>query len=89
MLSEYFAFDITPDEKIESLPVLLKGYTPNLDKLPNFLMRLGPQVSVAVATHSFELYAELTRLTGRRKRNVLIHFSVSLPISMCLAHCQP
>jgi DNA mismatch repair protein MLH1 len=26
------------------VPLLLRGYTPNLDKLPNFLMRLGPQV---------------------------------------------
>lgn len=27
-----------------ALPLLLRGYTPNLDRLPLFLMRLGPQV---------------------------------------------
>jgi DNA mismatch repair protein MLH1 len=45
MLSDYFALDISADGMVESLPVLLRDYTPNLDKLPNFLMRLGPQVS--------------------------------------------
>ena len=45
MLSEYFSLDITTDGLVTSIPILLKDYTPNLDKLPNFLMRLGPQVS--------------------------------------------
>ena len=31
---------------LESLPLLLKDYVPNLDRLPDFLMRLGPQVCV-------------------------------------------
>ncbi|TFK67600.1 DNA mismatch repair protein MutL [Pluteus cervinus] len=44
MLSEYFALDITEEGNIESLPLLLPDYTPSLDNLPNFLMRLGPQV---------------------------------------------
>ncbi|KAJ6631150.1 DNA binding protein [Mycena sp. CBHHK59/15] len=44
MLAEYFAFNISPAGLIESLPLLLRDYTPNLDKLPSFLMRLGPQV---------------------------------------------
>lgn len=44
MLSDYFALDITEDGNLESLPLLLRDYTPNLDKLPNFVMRLGPQV---------------------------------------------
>jgi DNA mismatch repair protein MLH1 len=44
MLSEYFSFNITPTGLIESLPLLLRDYTPNLDKLPCLLMRLGPQV---------------------------------------------
>ena len=30
--------------ELESLPLLLRNYVPNLDKLPLFLMRLGPQV---------------------------------------------
>jgi DNA mismatch repair protein MLH1 len=44
MLAEYFSFNITPTGLIESLPLLLRDYTPNLDKLPSLLMRLGPQV---------------------------------------------
>jgi DNA mismatch repair protein MLH1 len=47
MLAEYFSLGITEDGMVESLPILLRGYTPNLDKLPSFLMRLGPQVSSA------------------------------------------
>jgi len=45
MLAEYFSVCITPDGMVESLPLLLRDYTPNLDKLPGFLMRLGPQVN--------------------------------------------
>ncbi|KIK94933.1 hypothetical protein PAXRUDRAFT_141840 [Paxillus rubicundulus Ve08.2h10] len=44
MLTEYFAMDITPDGEVQTLPHLLKEYTPDLNKLPAFLMRLGPQV---------------------------------------------
>ena len=46
MLSEYFSLDISESGLVESLPLLLRDYTPNLDHLPNFLMRLGPEVSV-------------------------------------------
>lgn len=45
MLKEYFLLEISDDGLVESLPLLLKGYIPNLDKLPLFLMRIGPQVS--------------------------------------------
>lgn len=44
MLEEYYSFGISVDGKVETLPMLLRDYTPNLDKLPLFLMRLGPQV---------------------------------------------
>jgi len=44
MLQEYFAMNITENGNVESLPLLLSNYTPNLDRLPLFLMRLGPQV---------------------------------------------
>lgn len=36
--------EITPEGNLVSLPLLLRGYTPNLARLPLFLMRLGPQV---------------------------------------------
>ncbi|OJT01730.1 DNA mismatch repair protein Mlh1 [Trametes pubescens] len=44
MLQEYFSLGISADGRVETLPMLLRDYTPNLDKLPLFLMRLGPQV---------------------------------------------
>jgi DNA mismatch repair protein MLH1 len=44
MLSEYFSLDISPDGDILSLPVLLKGYTPNITKLPKFLIALANNV---------------------------------------------
>lgn len=44
MLQEYFSFEISDDGQLLTLPLLLKGYTPSLAKLPRFLMRLGPGV---------------------------------------------
>lgn len=44
MLVEYFSIDITEDGKLESFPLMLKGYLPSLAKLPRFLIRLGPFV---------------------------------------------
>jgi DNA mismatch repair protein MLH1 len=46
MLREYFSLGITTEGMVDSLPVLIHDFTPNLDKLPLFLMRLGPQVSM-------------------------------------------
>ncbi len=45
MLREYFSLGITIEGMVDSLPLLIHDFTPNLDKLPLFLMRLGPQVS--------------------------------------------
>ena len=44
MLQEYFSLEISPDGSLLSIPLLIKGYTPSLAKLPRFLMRLGPCV---------------------------------------------
>lgn len=44
MLSQYFSFEVSPEGELVSLPLLIKGYTPSLAKLPRFLMRLGPCV---------------------------------------------
>lgn len=46
MLREYFSLGITTGGLVDCLPVLIHDFTPNLDKLPLFLMRLGPQVSL-------------------------------------------
>lgn len=45
MLIEYFQLEISESGELLSLPLLLKGYTPSLIKLPQFLMRLGPCVN--------------------------------------------
>ncbi|EPS97454.1 hypothetical protein FOMPIDRAFT_1166598 [Fomitopsis schrenkii] len=54
MLEEYYSFGISVDGKVETLPMLLRDYTPNLDKLPLFLMRLGPQVDWTSEQKCFE-----------------------------------
>lgn len=50
MLDECFAMTINAQCELETLPLLLKEYTPNLDHLPQFLMRLGPEVCITLAT---------------------------------------
>lgn len=45
MIDEYFSLKINEDGKVESLPMILKGYAPNLDRLPHLLLCLGTQVS--------------------------------------------
>ncbi len=52
MLQEYFNLSISEKGLIETLPMLLRDYTPNLDKLPLFLMRLGPQVRPAFVSYN-------------------------------------
>ncbi|MCJ1465853.1 DNA mismatch repair protein [Pseudocyphellaria aurata] len=44
MLLEYFSMEISPVGELLSIPLLIKGYTPSMTKLPRFLMRLGPCV---------------------------------------------
>ena len=70
MLKDYFLFEITDDGLVESLPLLLKGYVPNLDKLPLFLMRLGPQVCPTLPTSAQTVaYIEPYRSTGIQRLN--------------------
>lgn len=47
MLLEYFSLTVSPENggEIHTLPLLVKGYTPSLAKLPRFLLRLGPHVN--------------------------------------------
>jgi hypothetical protein len=55
MLEEYFSMSVSEDGKVETLPLLLKGYTPNMDRLPEFLMRLGPGVGVFSSSYIFHI----------------------------------
>ncbi|KAL2260541.1 hypothetical protein VTK26DRAFT_5427 [Humicola hyalothermophila] len=45
MLLEYFSLEISPAGELLSIPLLVRGYTPSLAKLPRFLLRLGPHVN--------------------------------------------
>ncbi|KAI1812099.1 histidine kinase-like ATPase [Poronia punctata] len=45
MLHEYFSLEVSPAGELLSIPLLLKGYTPSMAKLPQFLLRLGPYVN--------------------------------------------
>jgi DNA mismatch repair protein MLH1 len=45
MLLEYFSFEISEKGDVITIPLLLKGYTPSIVKLPRFLLRLGPHVN--------------------------------------------
>ncbi|KAJ8073855.1 DNA mismatch repair protein Mlh1 [Marasmius tenuissimus] len=56
MLAEYFSLNISSIGLVESLPLLLRDYTPNLDKLPQLLMRLGPQVNWNSETECFDTF---------------------------------
>jgi DNA mismatch repair protein MLH1 len=44
MLIEYFGLDISSEGELQSIPLILRGYTPELCKLPAFLLRLGFEV---------------------------------------------
>ncbi|KAL9105995.1 MAG: hypothetical protein Q9227_008903 [Pyrenula ochraceoflavens] len=62
MLSEYFSLNITESGHLTSLPLLLRGYTPTLAKLPTFLLRLGPFVNWTDEKECFQTF--LTELAS-------------------------
>lgn len=57
MLNEYFSMEISDDETLTSLPLMLKGYMPSLAKLPRFLIRLGPFVDWTDEQKCFQSFA--------------------------------
>jgi len=56
MLLEYFTLEISPEGELMSIPLLMKGYTPSLAKLPRFLLRLGPHVNWRSEKECFETF---------------------------------
>ena len=44
MLLDYFSVEIDKEGRICSLPLLLDGYVPNLNRLPMFVLRLSTEV---------------------------------------------
>ncbi|OZJ05941.1 hypothetical protein BZG36_01261 [Bifiguratus adelaidae] len=55
MLLEYFSMEISEDGILKTLPLLLKSYTPNMAKLPLFMLRLGAEEKGCFQTLSREL----------------------------------
>ncbi len=56
MLIEYFSMDISDEGDLLSIPLLMKGYTPSLAKLPAFLLRLGPHVNWKAEKECFDTF---------------------------------
>ncbi|RYP44726.1 hypothetical protein DL768_008831 [Monosporascus sp. mg162] len=56
MLLEYFSLEVSPAGELLSIPLLLKGYTPSMAKLPQFLLRLGPHVDWTDEKACFESF---------------------------------
>lgn len=56
MLHEYFTLEISPAGELVSLPLLIRGYTPPMAKLPQFLLRLGPNVAWSDEKGCFETF---------------------------------
>lgn len=56
MLLEYFSIEISEMGELHSIPLLLKGYTPSLAKLPRFLLRLGPKVTWTSEKECFDTF---------------------------------
>lgn len=56
MLAEYFSLEFTEDAELLTIPLLVKGYTPSMAKLPNFLLRLGPHVDWTSEKACFESF---------------------------------
>lgn len=54
LMAEYFSLEITEQGELCSIPLLMKGYTPSLAKLPQFLLRLGPHVDWTSEKDCFE-----------------------------------
>ena len=46
MLKDYFSFEVDQEGRILTLPMLLHSHSPNLDRLPLFLVRLATEVSL-------------------------------------------
>ncbi|KAF9576426.1 DNA mismatch repair protein [Mortierella alpina] len=57
MLREYFSICITDDGQLSALPMMIKGYIPNLDKLPDFLWRLGSEINWTAEKACFQTLA--------------------------------
>lgn len=71
MLWDYFSMQISEEGAIETLPLLVSKYTPNLDLLPLFVIRLGTEVDWDSEAACFETFCrEVARFYAVRKPKV-------------------
>ncbi|KAG0308102.1 DNA mismatch repair protein [Dissophora globulifera] len=54
MLREYFSICITDDGEVTAIPMMIRGYIPNLEKLPDFLWRLGSEIDWTAEKSCFQ-----------------------------------
>lgn len=71
MLLEYFSMEITTDGNLVTLPLILRGYIPSMDKLPLFLLRLGTEVDWLHEQQCFDTFS----------RELAIFYSLDPPIN--------
>ncbi|CAO3612028.1 unnamed protein product [Mucor hiemalis] len=71
MLEVYFSVKISPEGYLVSLPLILRGYIPCLDKLPLFLLRLGTEVDWTEEQNCFDTFS----------RELAIFYSLDAPIN--------
>lgn len=45
MLEEYFSIHVDPNGNLSRLPIVLDQYTPEMDRVPEFILCLGNDVS--------------------------------------------
>ncbi|KAG0627652.1 hypothetical protein M758_2G218500 [Ceratodon purpureus] len=57
MLKEYFAIEIDELGNLCTLPVVLDQYTPDMDRLPSFVLNLGNNVDWETEMECFETFA--------------------------------
>ncbi|GAA5990002.1 hypothetical protein JCM5350_002364 [Sporobolomyces pararoseus] len=57
MIDEYFSIEINDQGELASLPVILPGHAPSLEKLPLFLLRIGIYVDWENESECFESLA--------------------------------
>lgn len=57
MLKEYFAIEIDDSGNLCTLPVVLDQYTPDMDRLPSFVLNLGNNVDWETEMECFETLA--------------------------------
>ncbi|KAL2911869.1 DNA mismatch repair protein Mlh1 [Polyrhizophydium stewartii] len=78
MLLEYFSIQVDGDGLLGALPVLMRDYVPNMDKLPEFVLRLGSHVNWDEERPCFQSIAE----------ELAVFYEVEAPLADELAASQ-